>query len=169
MELHGDIDIVVAMRDGGEFAHSKDGGFGDRLGVTRIEYTIHPAGRASEARRFQSFDFRKLRIKRGSELAARAYTTGLAKIVYKHYALFAIPPNGHQTFSYYIISHCPGDQPPSELDSSFTNRCWQTAARGPTGAPLYPDGNYVITVTAFDSHDNRATKSMPVTVANRKR
>ena len=51
----------------------------------------------------------------------------------------------------------------------MTNNCWHTTARAPTGAPLYPDGDYVITVTAFDSHDNRASKSMPVTVANRKK
>lgn len=164
--VRGDVDIVVAMRDGGEFAHSKDSGFGDRLAVTRIEYTITPQSRAAEARHYFSFDFRKLRWKSGSELSARAYNTALVRIVFKHYAAFGIPPNGHQTFSYYIISHFPGDKPPTELDFAFNNCCWQTAARAQSEAPLYPDGDYTLEVTAFDSHDNKSTQSMKVTVDN---
>jgi len=166
LAVRGDIDIVVAMRDGGEFAHSKDGGFGDRVGVTRIEYTICPVGRKGEARHFQSFDFRKLRFKTGAELSARSYTPRLARIVYKHYALFGVPLTGNRNLSYYIISNCPGDNAPAELDSSFANCCWQTVARGPHGAPLFPDGDYLIEVTAFDSHENKSTQSMRVTVDN---
>src|SRR5688572_26829374 len=74
--VRGDVDIVVAMRDGGEVAHSKEGGFGDRLAVTRVEYTIRPTvGNKDSVRRFSSFDFRKLRIKNGVELDARSYST----------------------------------------------------------------------------------------------
>jgi len=165
--VRGDVDIVVGMRDGGEVAHSKDGGFGDRLAVTRIEYTIRPvAGNEAQDRRFRSFDFRKLRFKNGVEGAARSYNTRLVKTVYKHCGLFGKPLSGHQNLAYYIISNCPGDQAPAELDLAFGNRCWETAAREASGTSLYPDGEYIIEVTAFDSHDNRASQFMRVRVDN---
>lgn len=165
--VRGDVDIVVGMRDGGEVAHSKDGGFGDRLAVTRIEYTIRPAfGNEAQVRRVRGFDFRKLRFKNGVEGAARSYNTRLAQTVFKHYTLFGKPLSGHQNLAYYIVSNCPGDDAPAELDSAFANRSWQTAAHDASGAPLHPDGEYIIEVTAFDSHDNHASQFTKVTVDN---
>jgi len=165
--VRGDVDIVASMRDGGEIAHSKDGGFGDRLAVTRIEYRIRPAiGGKDQARHFHSFDFRKLRMRNGVEADARSYNTRLAKVVFKHYALFGKPLSGHQNLAYYIISNSPADQAPTELEFAFTNNCWQTGARDTSGARLYPDGEYIVEVTAFDSHDNRASQFMKVRVDN---
>lgn len=164
--VRGDIDIVVAMRDGGQFAHSRENGFGDRLAVTRIEYSIHPAGKETEARHFHSFDFRKLRFLAGTDFSARSYNTALARTVYKHWALFGKRTSGHQNHNYYIISNCPGDAAPAELDLALATNCWHTAARKANGAPLYPDDDYVLEVTAYDSHENRAARSVQITVDN---
>ena len=165
--VRGDMDIVVAMRDGGKFAHRKEDGFGDRLAVARINYTIAPAGKEPMARNFHSFDFRKLRFLSGLDFSARQYSTRLAKTVYKHWALFGKSLTGDRNLSYYIISNCSGDAAPTELDLVGPNHCWHAAARDKTGVPFYPDGEYVITVTAFDSHGNEANRAMRVTVDNR--
>jgi hypothetical protein len=86
--------------------------------------------------------------------------------VFKHYALFGKPLSGHQNLAHYIISNCPGNDAPTELQFTFTNHCWQTAARDTGGARLYPDGEYIVEVTAFDSHDNRASQFMKARVDN---
>ncbi len=168
MAIRGDVDIVVAMRDGGEFAHAKDAGaFGDRLAVTRIEYSIRPApGSGGPTRRFRSFDFRTLRLKSALDLAGQDYNTRLVKTAFKHFGLFGGATSGDKSFSYYIISNCPGDAPPAEIAFAFTNHCWQTGAHDDAGAPLYPDGDYLLEVTAFDSLGNSATNSMHVIVDN---
>ncbi len=169
MVVRGDTDIVVAMHDGGEFAHSHDGNaFGDRLAVTRILYSIGPAtGTGTPTRHFSSFDFRNLRVKNGIEYAARDYNTRLVRTVYKHYRVFGSQTPGDHSSSYYIISNCPGDAPPVEPALAFTNCCWQTAACDEdTGRPLYPDGEYIIEVIAFDSLGNSTNQSMTVTVDN---
>ncbi|HIJ74150.1 MAG TPA: peptidoglycan DD-metalloendopeptidase family protein, partial [Candidatus Hydrogenedentes bacterium] len=38
--VRGEVDIVVGIRDPGEFAHSRDSGYGDRLSAARIDYAI---------------------------------------------------------------------------------------------------------------------------------
>jgi hypothetical protein len=163
IRLCGEVDIVVGMREAGSYARS-EGGFGDRLGVMRMDYEIAPL-RGGKARRFRSFDFGRLKIRKG--VHARAYGTALTKVVYKHYGLFERErKSGSQALSYYVITNCRGDEPPSELALDDVEHAWDTAARDRQGKPLYPDGRYRITVTArdFDGHQARAT--MTVIVAN---
>jgi hypothetical protein len=58
--------------------------------VASIEYTITPLPRdAKSAIRLRSFDFRKLKIKKG--INARAFGTELTKVVYKHRTLIERP------------------------------------------------------------------------------
>ncbi len=166
--VRGDIDIVVAMRDGGRFAHSQESGFGDRLAVARIEYRIAPAENTNQARSFLSFDFRKSRFLAGTDFSGRPLGTAIAKMVYKHWSFFGNAPGGDRNLSYYIISHGPANAPATELEPALASNCWHTAALT-KGAPAYPDGDYIITVTAFDSHENSASKSMRVSVDNARR
>mgnify|MGYP000947334938 CR=1 FL=1 len=166
MTLRGAVDIVVGMRDGGRFAHLQESGFGDRLGVARIEYEITPrVGDAKQGLQMKSFDFRKLRIRAG--YSAATYRTELTKVVYKHWK--PIEPtriSGDKTLCYYVITNCPKDGPPEELDFRHRDCCWNTAEADGDGKAVFPDGPYEITVRAFDFAGNSSTETMPVQVAN---
>ncbi len=164
--VSGAVDIVVAARDGGQFAHSKQTGFGDRLSPATIQYKIASlAENGTAPLSFASFDFRKLRIKRG--VAAPAYSTELTKVVFKHPAQFdSKPRSGDADFSYYVITNCPKKETPQELDVSFRDHCWDTAQRNELGEPIFPNGLYQLKVTATDFAGNSSNESVTVEVAN---
>jgi hypothetical protein len=114
----------------------------------------------------QSFDFRKLKIKKGT--FAKEYGTELTKVVYKHRKL--VEPtrqSGDRMLSYYVITNCPQGEPPKELSVRHRDCCWNTAESDGDGKAVFPDGPYKITVTAFDFAGNSSTQAMTVQVANR--
>lgn len=166
--VRGDVDIVVGMRDPGEFAHDKESGFGDRLCVARIEYEI--SGETTLPVYKKSFDFTKMILNNGGELGKERVFT-----LFKHYKLF------HQqidydfwdkTFSYYIITNAPETAATDELqkiDIAYQNLSWNTAELDESGNPRFPDGLYIITVIAYDAVGNSSSASDAVLVGNKKK
>jgi murein DD-endopeptidase MepM/ murein hydrolase activator NlpD len=164
--LRGEVDIVVGMREVGHYAHGKENGFGDRLGVTRMNYEIRRIDEHAgfPPRRFRSFDFSLLRIRKGE---GRSYGTELTKVVFKHWKLFDIPRHtGDAMLSFYVITNCAGDEPPRELSLKDRDHCWNTAERTRDGRRVYPEGEYEITVIACDFDGHEARRSTRVTVRN---
>jgi murein DD-endopeptidase MepM/ murein hydrolase activator NlpD len=163
--VSGDVDIVVPMRDGGEIAHSKPDGFGDRLCVARIEYSI--SGSSAVPVYKNSFDFTKTILTWADEKVRDR-----ALVVNKHYKLFfsQLPSDfSNKTLSYYIITNTPGtaiQNDPKFIDCSDNGFAWNTAEKDELGNPRFPDGVYTITVTAYDSIGNRSTVSDIVRVRN---
>ncbi|MHC4616513.1 MAG: peptidoglycan DD-metalloendopeptidase family protein [Planctomycetota bacterium] len=167
--LTGQVDIVVPMREQGLYARNKDArygplGFGDRLGVTKIEYEIRPTGSGSGLL-FHSFDFNDIKIR--GHVFDKKYNTELTKVVYKHWTLF----EGERTswdkyYSYYIVTNCSGDESPREINISDRNYCWDTAVPDSNGLPAFPNGAYDVTVTAYDFTGLGTTQTMTVTVNN---
>lgn len=163
VRLSGEVDLVVGMREAGRYARS-EAGFGDRLGVMRMDYEIARL-EDGPGHSFRSFDFGILAIKKGFH--ARSYGTELAKVVYKHYALFEhLPRAGDKALSYYVLTNCRGDEPPRELALGDRKSCWDTARKDAGGRRVFPDGSYRVTVTARDFDGHTARASMTVTVAN---
>jgi|GEM_PF-787139 len=161
--VKGDVDIVVAMREAGKYAHGASG-FGDRLGVTRMDYEIVPVSRGKK-RTFRSFDFGILKMRKG--FYDKKYHTELTRVIYKHYTLLDEGKrSGDKVFSYYVLTNCKGDEPPVKLNLGDVDYCWPTAEKDKRGKSLYPDGKYKIVVTAHDFDGNQATESMTVTVDN---
>ncbi len=162
--VYGDVDIVVAMREQGYYAHSKGGmveaGYGDRLSVSRIEYDI--TGPDGHTRSFRSFNFMTMTLGQYPGLVDRVFT------VYKF--LYTVLPDGPASWSkvscYYIITNTDGTDKSGELKPSDRNFSWQTDSAGADGTRLYPDGLYRITVRAYDSRGNCATASESVWVDN---
>lgn len=154
--VNGDVDIVVAMREQGLYAHARDNGYGDRLGVAKVEYGIRSVESGKEDL-CASFDFTGLVIKNSP--THRDYNTELTKIAYKHPRLFGPDTTrGNKSLSYYIITNAPADEPARELEEDHSKLCWRTSD--------YPDGEYAITVYATDFRDHTASASMTVTVKN---
>jgi hypothetical protein len=158
--VHGDIDIVVALRDPGEFAHSKRDGFGDRLCVAKIEYDIY--GETSQPVHRKSFDFTKIVVNNFEDLAKERVWT-----VFKHYTVLRQGTiSGDKTFCYYIITNTDGTGEFQKIDISAGEYGWDTEALDRSGKRLFPDGLYFITVTAYDFLGNISVANDTVTVLN---
>jgi hypothetical protein len=169
--VSGDVDIVVGLRDPGEWTQSTKysgfgpQGFGDRHAPSRIEYQIERAGVV--AVRAVAFDFSRMLIQvGGSGKAARTLT------IYEHYESVTPPPperTGNRTFSYFVITNSDGrnDGVLRELDLDGRANAWCTAEEDSLDQARYPDGDYTVTVWAYDSKGNVASRSEAVRVRNR--
>ena len=162
--VSGDVDIVIGARDPGEFAHSKESGFGDRLALAHIEYEI--AGDQIETMSFKSIDFRPFPLQRRRPNILFDYDR--VANVYKSY--LTIHPEGPQSFdkimSYYVITNTAGTLNANGDNLPDKDHAWNTAATDETGQPRFPNGLYTITVTAYDAAGNSTTASDQVHVEN---
>jgi len=162
--VSGAVDIVVGMRDGGLFAHSKDSGFGDRLCPAKIVYEIKPMPGNGKPGTFKSFDFTTAAFKQG--FFGDDYNTSMARTVFIHTDVIEKPENYDKTFSYYIITNTRGDGTPREITPGDAGNAWNTAAVDKKGNALYPNGEYEIRVRAEDFKGNSAKAAMTVIVKN---
>ena len=156
----GDVDIVVGMRDPGEFAHSKSNGFGDRLCVTQVEYEIHGAG--IESVHMKSFDFTKIII-----MATQNFRDDRLFTVFKHHSIFyPTGMSGDKISSHYIITNTDGTGEFGILNTSAEDNAWNTAALDESGNRMFPNGLYMIIVTAYDARGNSSQANEIVRVMN---
>jgi hypothetical protein len=169
--VRGDVDIVVGLRDPGEWTESRVpyagiANFGGAQAVTRIEYDI-----ANEAGDILlsalAFDLSLIRIVRpNAESRAMQLLT-----LFQHYeSALPRPPAGWATprFNFYVITNSHGAErtEPYRLASGDVEHAWQTAARRPDGSPRFPNGIYTVTIRARDSAGNSSSRSEPVRVDN---
>jgi hypothetical protein len=164
VRVSGEVDIVAAMRDGGQYAHGNAGslrGYGDRLAPERAVVSIARGDRPNEpVWEHVAFDFSKLVLgfRRGFSLRDpdRVYT------IFKFRPLVqtAPPGNYNRVFSYYVLTNRGNDEvEPRRIDAADGRAAWDTRA--------LPDGEYVVTVRAWDAAGNVAAASDRVIVANR--
>ena len=159
MVLSGDIDIVVGMREVGEYAHSHDtrlGQFGDRLAVTGAKCCI--TGTGTQTIEDFGFDFRTLNF-------APPPGKRIASTMYKPHWLLSSDSSWTKRFSYYVLSNFDGTKS-TLLRNIDPNNCWRTTMVENSGARRFPNGSYTITVTAWDAAGNEASASTTVEVTN---
>lgn len=168
--VSGDVDIVVGLRDPGEWARSPEPWagpipYGDRNAPNRVEYDI--AGDDGIILSAVAFDMSRLELPRGTSPAARAAQT-LTLFQYYEAVEPAPPPVGNynRKFNYYVITNSDGLDRDRVLDPADRAHAWDTAAVGDDGEPVFPDGEYVVTVRAYDFKGNMASRSEVVRVAN---
>lgn len=168
--VSGDVNIVVGLRDAGEWTRSTspvggDPTYGDRHAPTRVEYDI--AGSDGVIVSGVAFDLSQLRI---PYLPFPIQRADLTLSLYQHYESVnppAPPPgNNNQRFSYFILTNSDGRDETRELRVAERQRAWRTAETGPDGARRFPDGEYTVTVRAYDSKGNMASRTEPVLVSN---
>lgn len=161
--ISGDVDIVVGIRDPGEFARSKTSGFGDRLCIAKVEYEIKGVGGVSiEPVHEQSFDFGKINLQKERNLRDERLF-----VVFKHHSIFH--PDGisyNRFFSYYIITNTDGTGESEKVKLSDHNYAWNTAALDESGNPRFPNGLYTIIVRAYDARGNSSQANEIVRVMN---
>lgn len=150
--LNGKIDIVIAGRDGGEYAHFKDYyKFGDRLSITKLEYSIIKNGIIIDNKLI--IDFSKVKIPNDLD----------PSIIYKHYTIFVDSYSGDKALSYYILTNSNGD---NSISSSDSEPCWDTLEKNSDGTLKYPDGEYTIEIRGFDAKGNKTVVTNKVIVKN---
>lgn len=164
--VRGDVDIVVGMRDPGEFTYSPTYDFGERHCVAKIEYEI--SGEEIQTIHRKSFDFTKIII------ANQADSLGRMRVftVFKHFMLFYpefTPSLWNKMFSFYVLTNTDEIGNFGMIDPAAGVFAWHTAEKDELGNPKFPDGLYKITVTAYDSTGNSSTASDDVRVMNVKR
>jgi hypothetical protein len=159
--VSGDVDVVVGVRDPGEHGHSRRFPVDDRQAPARLEYAIAPLG--GTAPRRASFDFRTLRIPRLRNEAPVVTT------VFKFHRT-VIPTNVPSAFesrmAFYVVTNVPEGGRAGMVDPTDAALSWRTAERRADGTPRYPDGEYVVTVWAYDFRGNVASRSDTVRVRN---
>ena len=169
--VSGDVDIVVGLRDGGEWTRSKapfggiPPGFGNAHSVSRIEYDIANSGGTIDRR--VAFDLARTTIPEGTGAADAA----LLLTLYQHYESATPRPTGgsNNRFAFYMITNSPGTEPGQNvqaLDPADASRAWETADLNSDGSRRYPNGEYTITVRAFDSKGNVSSRADHVIVNN---
>lgn len=169
--VHGDVDIVVGVRDDGEWTRSKTpfGGapsYGNAHAVTRLEYEIE--GTHGVIVSATAFDLERTVITRESP-ARRAQQL---LTMYQHYESVSPAPSNagssNGRYGFVVITNSAGSvaDDAAALDPADATRSWRTAELAPDGTRLFPDGDYVVTVRAFDSTGNMAARSDTVTVRN---
>ena len=164
----GDVDVIVGIRDNGEYSRSRGGvvgaGVPGILGVTRVEYEIAD-GRRTLVRRV-AFDWDRMLLQTSRRTGLRDYPR-LSAVYFFHDAVQPPPIRWETLFYYYVVTN--GDMPEEgqiPVDPAWTVRGWNTAAQDENGAPLFPNGDYVVTVRATDSAGNVATAQDVVRVSN---
>jgi hypothetical protein len=168
--VSGFVDIVVGLRDPGEWARSRVpvGGpttYGDRNSPNRVEYDI--AGADGVILSAVAFDLSRLGIAQTPALATRAEQV---LTLYQHYESVnpPAPPvgNNNRRFNYYVITNSDGTDAERELDLTGAMHSWRTGEVGSDGQPRFPNGEYTITVRAYDFKGNMASRSELVRVEN---
>lgn len=168
--ISGDVDVVVGLRDPGQWTREYlpgwgPDGFGNRHSVTRIEYEI--AGPAGVHVSAVAIDLMATLLP-----AVSSRQVGLTLALYQHYESVdpPAPSPGHHNarFAYYVITNSDGlePEPGTVLDPADRGHAWRTGASDESGRPLFPNGEYVITVTAYDSRGNASSRSEAVLVEN---
>jgi hypothetical protein len=163
--IKGKVDIVVGMRDQGPHSRGPAGSqyynFGDRLCVSRIEYSIRRNTNNAIAEMHQSFDFSKI----GFIYDANQYKK--VEIAYKSpYVVGDKALSGDKFFSYYIITNWKNKDTLAEFSNEDALQCWDTNQLNDDGSRKYPDGSYVITVIAYDANGNSTKQEQTVNVIN---
>lgn len=165
--VSGEVDIVAGIRDGGEYAHSKGafmGGvqYGDRNAPARVEYTIRGNGVEVGA---TGVDFSRIAIS-GTPAQGRPQ----ALVVFHVYENVRPPGppvgNNNRRFNFYVLTHHAGSAPAGPLDPALNAGAWKTSEVNAAGQPRFPNGDYVVTVRAYDHAGNVSEHGETVRVQN---
>lgn len=164
--VKGEVDIVVPIRECGEYAKGRDPnymfGFGDRLAIKNITYEI--MGPDNIIHSFKSFDFSRIQIIKKDNSSITQPT------IYKKYQLIEgkdrVMMEWSDYYSYYIITNNQGKENNEPLRYSDANLSWNTTEKNSDGTFKYPNGEYKITVKIYDFYGHSTTASDQVVVNN---
>ena len=158
--VSGEVDIVVAMKDVSECVNNSEYGFLLRWCVAKIEYEI--SGDQTGTVHKISVDFTKLVLDDWKGIC-----DDRVLIIYKHHTIPVLASAGLDiSYAFYNITNNDGTGEFQSLYSSYKNYSWDTESVDANGDPVYPNGIYTITVTAYDFKGNSTSLSDVVLIEN---
>lgn len=162
--VYGKVDLVVGVRDDGQYARSDSlPNIAARIFPKSISYEIQDA--QQNTLYSQSFDLNQLLIDRNFNIS-RGALTEQAQVLVKP-PLLIRPDNWWEVgYSYVILTHMPNSSEPTILESSLEMMHWNTNELDNIGNSLYPNGDYFITVSVVDAHNNVQAKTFNIRVLN---
>lgn len=164
VRVSGEVDVVAGIRDGGEYAAGDIGtlrDYGNRLAPERVHISIAAAARPGETLwEHVAFDFSKIVLAFRRGLPFRDPDRVYALFKFRPLVQTQQPGNYNRVFSYYVLTNRGDDDgEPRRIDPSDGLASWNTRA--------FPDGEYIVTVEAWDAAGNHAVARDRVIVANR--
>jgi len=167
--VSGDVDIVVGVRDPGEHATGgpttgRSAPTDNRLAVSRLEYDLVAPG--GDTLRLKSWDFGRLALGPRERAGADQHQ---AETVSRYYPLMfsgTAPPWWETKISFYNLTNIPPQGRTGVFDPADRALAWRTAGRDAAGRPRFSNGDYVLTVRAYDFKGNVAATSDTVRVRN---
>lgn len=168
--VSGRVDIVAGMRDGGRFARGDIGplrDYGDSHAPRRGEVSIASAERPDvPIWRHVGFDFSRFILR--WQFRTQLFMPDLFFTIYKWKPLLdSTPVRNGRLFAYFILTNRGvGEEELRRIDPSDGAASWNTAETDARGRPLFPDGEYVVTVQATDDHGNESRARDRVFVRN---
>lgn len=166
MQVSGDVDIVVGARDPAPFARNQTaagGGLGDRLAPLRFEYEVRRVGGRLGVS-VPSFDFGRLRVAPPDHESSTSAEVALT--IFKYFPV--LRPDEHwaqRKYSYYIVTNAP-PAGATAISPADGNRAWRTGERDARGRRRFPNGDYLVTVRAWDAAGNMIERTERVRVRN---
>ena len=163
--VHGDVDIVAGIRDPGEHGHPRDGRPDDRQAPSRIEYAITPLGEAVQSsHRRKSIDLGAMVLPRSASDDYRyAYT-----IFKRHQVIYPgnRPSPTETRIAFYVVTNAPPGGRTGLITVDDGKPAWNTAERDAAGVRRFPNGDYLITLWAWDYRGNMGVRRDTVRVHN---
>lgn len=168
VELSGDVEIVVGLRDPGEWSRSKRpfGGapsYGDRNMPNRVDLEIADAG--GVVLTSTAFDMSKLEIPQ----VPTTQRSAQVQSIFHHYESVQPPGpppgNFNQKFNFYVATAQVGVSPRTQI-LPVERGAWRTAELAADGTRRFPDGSYRVTIRARDFKGNLAERTEDVVVRN---
>ena len=168
--VSGSVDIVAGMRDGGAVTRGLVGrtDYGESHVPIRAEVSIASiASPNAPLWRHAAFDFSKTILRWWSP--DRLNMPEIFYTLFKWRPLLASAPPGNQgrTTQYLILTNRGANHDGlRRFDPSDAEPAWQTDAVDTAGRRIFPDGEYIVTVTATDVRGNTTTERDRVLVRN---
>ena len=158
--IRGDVDIVAAMKDVSECVYANDNEYIKRWCVTKIEYEIGSENIPPVLKK--SFDFTKAVFDNWKSMKDERVLN-----IFKFHEIHVLKElNSDKDFAFYNITNIK-ESGGFDLDNNSYKDCaWNTAELDANNNPVFPNGEYVITVRAFDFMGNFSTEKDTVIIDN---
>jgi hypothetical protein len=172
--VSGEVDIVAGVRDAGEYARgrlprsSSPVIYGNQNAPQRLHVSIAAADDPGRPLWSQAaLDLSAVIVDRRPGASATLGDPDRVETVYAFRPAIRPVLDVTALFSYYFLTNRSRAGEPTMIEAHDGEPSWDTAAVDASGRRLFPDGEYIVTVRAWDAKGNMAITHDRAAVLNR--